>query len=275
MSFVWFNGNIMEYNSLQAVDVDRAWRYGDGGFETIFFNGKEAPLYEFHIRRATQHARLIDIEIDFPEQMDIKKILSQLAEKNNIKNTARCRISWFRNAGGFYLPTDDTGSVLIELSAFDSTQIKREQKAVLYNDQTLVAGKLSGFKKISAHVYTDAARFAKLMEADEAVLLNFEGRIAEATASNIIIREGNSFFAPPIQDGGIEGVMLYFLSKHLPEWGFHFARKSYTPNELLRVDEIMTVNALRGICCITSLFGKNYTSHSLELNERLPLAYSY
>lgn len=272
VNFVWFNGNIIEYNKLSVELFDRAWRYGDGGFETIFFNGNEVPLYEFHLRRATQHARLIDVEISFPEKIDIENILSQLAEKNQIKNTARCRLTWFRNAGGYYLPTSDKGSLLIEISSFDILQIKREQKAVLYNDQALVAGKLSGFKKISAHAYTDAARFAQLLEADEAILLNTEGRIAEATSSNIIIREGNSFFAPPVQDGGIEGVMLYFLSKQLPEWGFHFARKSYTPDELMRVDEIITVNALRGICCITSLFGKNYTSNSLELNKRLPLS---
>jgi len=268
--YVWFNGKIIKQAELSAADMDRAWRYGDGGFETIRQNGKDIPLYEYHLRRASQHAQLIQCEVTFPELPEMKSILRELSEKNNLGTSTRCRMSWFRKSGGFYLPTTDLGSVLIEVFPFDEQAIKREQKAVLYNDQPLVRGKLSAFKRLGAQAYTDAARFAHMMEADEAIILNYEGNIAETVTANLILREGNTFFAPPVQDGGIEGVMLYFLSKNLPEWGFHFARKTYSPDELARVDEILTVNALRGICCITSVFGKTFTSNSLELNSRLP-----
>ena len=268
--YVWFNGKIIEQSTLSITDIDRAWRYGDGGFETIRWNGKDLPLYEYHLRRASQHAQLIQCDVTFPEQTEMDDILRALAKNNNIETSVRCRMSWFRKSGGFYLPTDDAGSVLIETFPFDERAIKREQKAVLYNDQPLVRGKLSAFKRLGAQIYTDAARFAHMMDADEAIILNYEGNLAETVTANLILREGNSFFAPPVQDGGIEGVMLYFLSKHLPEWGFHFARKTYSPDELMRVDEILTVNALRGICCITSVFGKKFTSNSLELNSRLP-----
>jgi branched-subunit amino acid aminotransferase/4-amino-4-deoxychorismate lyase len=269
-NYVWFNGKIIEQATLSATDMDRAWRYGDGGFETIRYNGKDLPLYEYHLRRASQHAQLIQCDITFPEKPEMEDILRGLSEKNDLGISIRCRMSWFRKSGGFYLPTDDSGSILIEVFPFDVQSVKREQKAVLYNDQPAVRGKLSAFKRLGAQIYTDAARFAQLMETDEAIILNYEGNVAETVTANLILREGNSFFAPPVQDGGIEGVMLYFLSKNLPEWGFHFGRKTYSPDELMRVDEILTVNALRGICCITSLFGKTFSSNSLELNSRLP-----
>lgn len=270
MAFLYFNGNVIEYNNLTALDVDRAWRYGDGGFETIFFNGDTAPLYVYHASRASQHAQAIGVIIQFPDGNEMTEILKNLYNKNNITGTARCRMSWFRNAGGFYLPTDDNGSVMIEIFPFEYNVVKREQKAVLYNDQPLVRGKLSPYKKLGAHVHVDAARFAKLMDADEAILLNDEGKVAEATASNIIIKKDNTYYAPPVNDGGVEGVMLYFLSKKLPELGHNFQRLSFSPDELMRAEEILTVNALRGICCITSLFGKSYTSASLALNAGLP-----
>lgn len=268
---VWFNGAYVTENELNVSAFDRAWRFADGGFETIFFNGHEAPLYPYHASRASQHAQAIGIWMQLPFVDAFREILKQLAKKNNIPHQARCRITWFRGEGGYYLPQNNEGQVLIELSPFDLSQVKREIKAILYNDQALVAGKLSPYKKLGAHVYIDAARFAQLMEADEAILLNGEGNVAEASASNLLYRKGSSFFAPRIQDGGVEGIMLHFLSKYLPEQGYSFQRISFGPNELLQADEILSVNALRGICCITSLFGKTFSSTSLALNEQLPI----
>lgn len=272
---VWFNGAVVDYKTLTADELDRAWRYADGGFETIFFNGKEAPLYALHASRASQHAQAIGVVIQLPNEQRLNGILQDLAKQNTLTGTLRCRMTWFRNAGGFYLPSNDNGSVLIEAFPFDASSVIREQKAVLYNDQSLVAGKLSPYKKLGAHIHVDAARFAQLMEADDALLLNAEGKIAEATASNLVLRKGNVFYAPPVNDGGLEGVMLYYLAKQLSTQGYTFLRQSFTPDELMHVDEILTVNALRGICCITSLFGKKFTSNSLALNQKLPLSDSY
>lgn len=270
---VWFNGQLLTEDVLPASAFERAWRYGDGGFETLFFNGSEAPLYEYHIRRATQHAALLGVDIRFPEKWEFEAIVARLCRENRINAAARCRLTWFRENGGLYLPENNGGLCLAEVFPYDPTAVKRTQQAVFYDEQPLAFGKFSPFKKPGATVYIDAARHAKKNQADEALLLNTQGHVAETVSCNLLLREGDVFFAPPITDGGVEGVLLTYLSEQLPAWGYTLERRSYTPAELGQAHEILSINALRGICCLFLRHGKPGFSRSLELNTRLPLGF--
>lgn len=269
---VWFNGHVLPYESVSAASFDRAWRYGDGGFETLFFNGTEVPLYERHIDRASRHAVLSGIELRFPEKWEFEAIAARLGRENRIPASARCRLTWFRDSGGFYLPQQNSGSMLIEVFPFDPETVKRVQTATFYTEQPLTFGKFSPYKKLGAATYTDAARYARQAGVDEALLLNAQGKVAETVSCNVLIRQGDHFWAPPATDGAVEGIMLNLLETRIPEWGYGFARKSLSPDDLRQADEILAVNALRGICCLI-LPGGNFSSRSLELNTRLPLGF--
>lgn len=268
---VWFNGQLCREDDLAATSFDRAWRYGDGGFETLFFNGGEVPLYNHHLQRATEHAGLLGIDVRFPEKWEFEAIAQRLCRENRIAGAARCRLTWFREPGGHYLPLNHTGVWLAETFAFDPATVKRTQTAVFYDVQPVVYGRFSPFKKMGAGTYVDAARHAKLAGADEALLLNVHGHVAETVSCNLLVREGNRYFAPPVTDGGVEGVMLRYLADQLPGWGYGFGRRSYTPADLAEADEILSINALRGICSLFLPGGKPGVSRSLELNTRLPL----
>lgn len=268
---VWFNGQLMAEDAVPAHTMARAWRYGDGGFETLFFNGSEVPLYEYHLRRAMRHAQLLGIDIRFPEKWEFESVAQRLCRENRIAGAARCRLVWFRESGGQYLPEKNTGIWLAEVLPFDPATVKRIQQAIFYEEQPLVYGKFSPFKKLGATVYVDAARYAKQHGADEALLLNTQGRVAETISANLLLRAGDHFWAPPLTDGGVEGVMLTYLSEHLPTWGYIFERRSFTPAELDDMDEILSANALRGICSLFLPHGKPGASRSLELNRYLPL----
>jgi len=271
MNMVWFNGRFTEREQIPLDSADRAWRFADGGFETIFFNGSEAPYYELHYKRANLHAQTIRAELQIPNQTEINQILTELARQNGSPGFLRARLSWFRNPGGLYLPKDTSCSVIIEAWDFDPQSVKRELSACFYNDQPLAFGKLSPFKKMGCAIYTDAILEAKSLGFEEAILLNTRGEVAECSSSNIIIRMENTFITVDKEAGAIEGVMLQVLEKRLPELGYRFERKNIKPADLLAADEILSVNALRGICCIILLNNKRFSSESLNLNAYLNL----
>ena len=106
---------------------------------------------------------------------------------------------------------------------------------------------------------------------DDCILLGAGGHVAETVSCNLVMRRGDVFSAPRPEDGGVEGVALTYLSERLPQLGFTFERRSHTPAMLMEADEILTVNALRGISCIILLDGKPFPAKSLELNKHLPL----
>lgn len=269
MNRVWFNGSYTRMQDIPASALERLWKYGDGGFETLLYTQSEIPLYSLHAERAYKHASLLEVELQLPDYSELKNITTTLAEENQINRYGRIRITWFRTPGGLYVSDEKSTLILIELQAFDFENINRNLKAILYTDQPLAPGILSPFKKPGSAVYADALRKAKKAGAEDAILLNTSGEIVETATGNLLLRKGNQYTASPSNAGGIEGIMLQHLSKKLPEWGYSFNRKTITFQDLQQADEILMINALRGISLLTIPEYPKTSINSLQLNESL------
>jgi branched-chain amino acid aminotransferase len=269
MKLVWFNGSFTRLRDIPASTLERLWKYGDGGFETLLYIQSEIPLYALHAKRAHEHASLLEAELQLPDYSELKNITKTLAEENEIGRYGRMRLTWFRTHGGLYVSDEKNTQILIELQAFDFENINRNLKAILYTDQPSAPGILSPYKKPGSAVYADALRKAKKAGAEEAILLNTSGEIAETATGNLLLRTGNQYTAPPSHAGGIEGIMLQHLSKKLPEWGYSFRRKTITFQDLRQADEILMINALRGISLLTVPEYPKISMESLLLNKLL------
>lgn len=267
---VWFDGGFILWGYLPAAPFERALRYGDGGFETMLFRKGKIPLLQFHTARAMKHAEAVSAKLSLPSIEELQFIFEELAAKNGIKNYGRARLTWFRTPGGFYLPETDETSVLAEISPFEPQKVKRNLHALFYTQHPISPGIFSGFKKINAYEYVQASVFARNLGADDALMINTKGFWAEFTSSNLLIRSEDSFFAPPPDDGAVEGILLNRLEEWLPKWGFSFRRKSLTTEDLREADEIYAVNALRGFCSVKMEgFPVADKSRLGELNRRL------
>lgn len=246
--YVWFEGGFTRAESLTASALERAWRYGDGGFETMLYHRGEIPLLSHHLQRAIKHAETCSAKLFLPSEKELMQLVRELAEKNDIRHFGRLRLTWFRKPGGFYRPETRDASLLLEITAFHPEEVKRKGHALFYTDQPLAGGTLSAFKKLGASVYVQASLFAEDMGADDALLCNTHGRWTEFTSSNLLLRYGDSFSAPPASEGAVEGILLNRLEDWLPKWGFTFGRKPITTEDLRESDEIFSINALRGFC---------------------------
>lgn len=246
--YVWFEGGFTRAESLTACALERAWRYGDGGFETMLYHKGNIPLLVHHLQRAKKHAETISANLSFPEEKKLTEIIQELAEKNHLQKFGRIRLTWFRKPEGFYRPETAETSLLLEINDFDPTAVNRNQHAICYTEQPMAAGLFSEFKKLGASLYVQASVFAVNMGADDALLCNTHGRWTEFSASNLLLRNQNSFSAPPPYEGAVEGILLNRLEDWLPKWGFSFGRKPVTTEDLREADEIFSINALRGFC---------------------------
>jgi branched-chain amino acid aminotransferase len=267
---VWFEGGFTRAESLTASALERAWRYGDGGFETMLYHRGKIPLLSYHLQRARKHTDACSATLSLPSEKELTEIIGDLAEKNDVKKSGRVRMTWCRKPGGLYRPETADTSLLVELHAFYPEDVKRKLHALFYTDQPLAAGTLSAFKKLSASVYVQASVFAADMGADDALLGNTHGRWAEFTSSNLLLRHGDSFSAPPASEGAVEGILLNRLEEWLPQWGFSFNRKQVTTEDLREADEIFSINALRGFCRVqVKDFASGTTSFFETLQENL------
>ncbi len=116
MNYVNFNGELIASDRLLFGVKNRAFRYGDGLFETIrIINGK--PLFlEDHLDRLYNGMRLL--KMDIPESLHIYHLESQiqkLISRCRIHQGGKLRLAVFRVDGGLYTPNSNNVSFLLEV----------------------------------------------------------------------------------------------------------------------------------------------------------------
>ena len=93
--------------------------------------------------------------------------------------------------------------------------------------------------------------------ADEAIMLNMDGHVAEASTSNIFLRFGNEWVTPPVQDDILEGITraeLFVLIKEV--LGQEVEERSIDRSELYIADEILLCGTAALIVPVLSMDGR-------------------
>ena len=75
----------------------------------------------------------------------------------------------------------------------------------------------------------------------EPILFNQESEVTETNISNIVFEENGDLFTPPVECGLLSGIMRTELLHNNV-----IKERTITKNELLKVDKVYLINALRG-----------------------------
>ena len=75
----------------------------------------------------------------------------------------------------------------------------------------------------------------------DAVFTNQDREITEGCISNIIIKNGNEYFTPPVSSGLLPGIYRQFL---LTQEGFTLKEKALHKEDLLNADNVFIANSV-------------------------------
>ncbi|MEI8314526.1 MAG: aminotransferase class IV [Verrucomicrobiota bacterium] len=126
---------------------------------------------------------------------------------------------------------------------------------------------LAQLKTANRLPYILAKQQAEAAGADEALLLNEAGRVAEFSASNIFVVGEGKLFTPAVKDGVLPGVtraMVIELAKHLK---IPVKEKSLLPEILDTAEEVFATNSLIEIAPVATW------SRKTDITTRLQAAY--
>lgn len=96
---------------------------------------------------------------------------------------------------------------------------------------------------------------AKRQGSDDALFLNGEGHLTEATTANAWIAEKGRVFTPPIGEGLLQGITRGWLLEALPANGIPVAEARIGLDRLLRADEVFLSGTVKGIMPVTLIDG--------------------
>lgn len=254
MSTVFFRDKIIPKAEVQIALNNRAFRYGDGCFETIRIMNGIPVFWSHHMARLRETLDFIAIELSI-SQSQLCQITRSILLDNEV-DAGILRIQVFREGEGKYFPESNEGCVLIECNQDDHKQypisvIKKE--AFVFNRISLPMHVLGIHKVLNKSIYIAAAVEAKRKSYDEAIILNTNGNVVECISSNIFMLKGNQLMTPPLTEGCLAGVIRSILIENLINDDIEIRQIPITMSDVWQADEIWTTNAATGISVINKI----------------------
>jgi branched-chain amino acid aminotransferase len=266
-----YNGELLDEKNLLLSANNRAFKYGDGLFETIKATKTKVIFWEDHYFRLMASMRMLRMKIPMLFTLEYleQEILKSIATENEA-NHYRVRLTIFRKDGGFYTPETNEIDFLIEASPLNY-QTKSEYSVDVYKDFYNYSGLLSTVKTTNRMLNTLASIYAKENELDNCVLINENKGVVEVANGNIFIVIDKTVKTPALREGCIRGIVrkkvIEIIQKN-PDYTME--ETTISPFEIQKADEVFITNAIIGIQPVTQFKKKTFeTVFSEKITQSL------
>lgn len=262
MSYVFHKGEYVNEHQAFIAKDNRAFRLGDGFFESMRVIDGKVLFLENHFSRISDTIKAYKMMA--AENFNLELLRNQiqgLLSRNNITKGGRIRITFYRKSTGYYLPHGDDVSYLIESEPLLENEfiLNPIGKTVdIFTDFKKDVNKLSIFKSLNAQLYIMAALHSKEKNLDDALIQNNKFAIIESISSNIFIVSNGVLYTPSLTDGCIAGTMRMNIINIALDNKIKVYECTLNPQNLLAADEIFLTNAVKGIEWVVAYRTKRY-----------------
>ena len=237
----WINGKLVTRNDAKVSVFDHGFLYGDGVFEGIRFFHKSPFMLQEHLVRLRKSAKAIALEVPYGNQVIINAI-EQVID-NFTEDSGYLRLLVTRGVGPLGL--DPTGCtkpslfIMADQLAIVSERIRTAGvKLIIASTRRLPNDSLDSRIKSLNYLNQILARMeANQAGADEAILLNQAGRVAEGTTENIFIVMKGKLLTPPVTEGALDGITRNLVIQLAQQNGISLAESPLTSYDLYNADE--------------------------------------
>ena len=213
--FAYFEGAIVPVDQAKIGITNNTFHYGTGCFAGIrgYWNDEQQQLYIFrihdHFRRFLNSARMLLCRLDdTPAQL--ADVAVALMQKEGWQQNCYIRPVAYKDDSFFRVWLHDAEDRIAIVSIPVDTYLKTDGGAKVcisswrrVDDTAIPArGKINGSYVNSALVKSDAM----LSGFDEALVLNQDGHVSEASAANFMMVRDGVLITPPITDNILEGI---------------------------------------------------------------------
>jgi len=254
-----FNQQILPKEQFNLSLNNRAFKYGDGIFDTLKYANGRLNFLEDHYFRLMSSMRMLRMKIPMNFTLKFyKDEIIKTIQANGLLESSRVRVSIFRKDGGLYTPVNKGVDMLIEANEF----IKKpydHYEIELYKDMPVYSGILSNIKTNNRIINVVASIFASEFNYQNCVLINEKKNIVEANNANIFLIKGNNVFTPALTEGCIDGILRKKIIEMIDKnSSFNIIETEISPFELLKSDEVFISNSIIEIQSVTKYRKKNY-----------------
>ena len=239
---------------------DHGLLYGDGIFEGIrFYNGRVFRL-EQHFERLWNSARSICLDIPMTRQ-EMTEALLETIRQNHLRD-GYIRLVVTRGVGNLGLNPEQckNPSVIIivaTIALYHEDFYRKGLSIVTVATRRSNPASLNPAVKSLNYLNNVMARIeANLASADEALMLNDAGNVAECTADNVFIITHGQIFTPPITAGALKGITRSVVFDIAGEFEIKVIEADFTRHDIFVADECFLTGTAAEIVPVVKADGR-------------------
>jgi branched-chain amino acid aminotransferase len=254
---VFLNGRFVPEEDAVVSIHDRCFLYGDGLFETLrIYNGKPFRWAQ-HMERLKCGARFLKIDLPFTPE-EIRQNAGILIEQNQ-QSEAILRLTLSRGVGVRGYSTRGANKTCLVMTLHPAPIVAPNNnpgwRLITSSIRVPAKDPIATLKSCNKLVQIFARMEAESQCADEALLLNTNGQVAEAASSNVFWIVNKTIFTTPLADGALAGITRGVILELCPGVGLSCEERSISPNQLREVEGVFVTVTSAEIVEVISLDG--------------------
>jgi aminodeoxychorismate lyase len=254
---VFLNGQFLPEAGAVVTLNDRGFMLGDGLFETLrVANGRPFRLAQ-HLERLARGAEFLKIKLPFAPK-EIQRFAERLIAQNELAD-AVLRLTLTRGPGGRGYSPKNSGPPTLAMTLHPLPPVNPEepwQWILATSSFRIPAGDaLAAFKTTSKILNVLARAEAEEKGADEALLLNTNGEVAETAGGNIFWVYQDKICTVPTGRGVLPGITRAVVLEICQSLGLETNKRIIKPEQLRNAEGIFVTQSALGIVPVASFDG--------------------
>jgi branched-chain amino acid aminotransferase len=257
MEWVDLCGKLVRREEAVVSVFDRGFLYGDAVFETLRSYGGTMFRVNEHYQRLVRSATAIGMTVPF-SRPELEARCVALLDANEVRD-ALLRVTVTRGllSGGIGIAGARKPTVTITPREAPAWDIETGLKAIVAQTRRIHPAALNPEIKSANYLNNILAKAeAERMGADEAVMLNDRGQVAEGTVGNVFISERGLLKTPAREAGIILGITRAAVLEVAREIGQPLEETLFGTEVLKRADEVFMTGTGYEVMPITEIEGR-------------------
>ena len=257
---IWLDDKLVDQQEAKVSVFDHGLLYGDGVFEGIrVYNGKIFE-HQAHLQRLYDSAKVIRLTIpmDLPA---MQSAVEQTVRANDITD-GYIRLVVTRGVGdlGINPFVCNKGCVIIIANKIQLYPEELYEKGLkVISVPTMRNHPMAIPPQVKSLNYLNNV-FAKIEAinagANEAIMFNHEGFVAEAAGDNIFIIKKEILYAPPIQAGSLDGITRRVVIQIARQEQIRVVEQNLTRFDLYTADEFFMTGTGAEVISVVQIDGR-------------------
>ena len=268
---IWINGKLYSRDQAKISVFDSLTQGGDAVWEGIRVYDGRIFCLEKHLNRLMESAKSMDFT-NIPRREEIKNAINSTLKANKMFDETHIRLTLSRGekiTSGMNPELNQSGCTLIILAEwkpaiYNGKKLKLVTSNIRRNSPLCLDSKIHHNNLINNILAKIEANHAK---ADDAIMLDLYGFVAETNATNIFMIKENEVFTPS-EDACLPGITRGVIINLCKENNIPIYEKNISVSELYNADQVFTTGTMGELAQVNEI-DKRKINNKGKLLEKL------